>query len=102
MQQVRIAEAKAHLSELLTRVEAGEEILICRRGKAIARLVPEHRHFRSAADVLQESWALGGLDFDEVPEPHGLPDDVRLSCGSHEFQVGSRAFRSREAWLVRA
>ncbi|MBU1665549.1 MAG: type II toxin-antitoxin system prevent-host-death family antitoxin, partial [Gammaproteobacteria bacterium] len=38
MQQVQIAEAKAHLSALLERVEAGEEIVIARRGKPVARL----------------------------------------------------------------
>ena len=32
-------EAKTHLSQLLIRVEAGEEIIIARSGKAIARLV---------------------------------------------------------------
>ncbi len=35
-----IAEAKAHLSELLKRAEAGEEIVITRRGEGIARLAP--------------------------------------------------------------
>jgi len=33
-----VAEAKSGLSELLDRVEAGEEILITRRGRAIARV----------------------------------------------------------------
>ena len=33
-------EAKNKLSELLDRVEAGEEITITRHGKAVARLVP--------------------------------------------------------------
>jgi prevent-host-death family protein len=32
--------AKTHLSELLDRVERGEEIIITRRGKAIAKLAP--------------------------------------------------------------
>ena len=32
--------AKTHLSQLLERVEQGEEITITRRGKAVARLVP--------------------------------------------------------------
>ena len=38
---VSVAEAKAHLSEILDRVEAGEEIIITRRGKAVARLKAE-------------------------------------------------------------
>ena len=33
-------EAKTHLSELLKKVEAGEEITITKHGAAIARLVP--------------------------------------------------------------
>jgi prevent-host-death family protein len=33
-------EAKTHLSKLLERVEAGEEIVITRHGKEVARLVP--------------------------------------------------------------
>jgi prevent-host-death family protein len=34
-------DAKSRLSELLDRVEKGEEIIITRHGKPIARLVPE-------------------------------------------------------------
>ena len=36
---VSVQEAKSHLSELLRRVERGEEIVITRRGKPIARLI---------------------------------------------------------------
>ncbi len=64
MQQVQIAEAKAHLSALLDRVESGEEIVIARRGKAVARLIPEPRASRSAADVFREVWAAGELDIE--------------------------------------
>jgi len=37
---VNIHEAKTHLSKLLARVEAGEEITLARAGKPIARLGP--------------------------------------------------------------
>ncbi|MCD6290169.1 MAG: type II toxin-antitoxin system Phd/YefM family antitoxin [Anaerolineae bacterium] len=37
---VNIHEAKTHLSKLLARVAAGEEIIIAKAGKPIARLVP--------------------------------------------------------------
>jgi prevent-host-death family protein len=37
--EVDVREAKAHLSRLLQRVEAGEEITIARSGTPIARLV---------------------------------------------------------------
>jgi prevent-host-death family protein len=33
-------EAKTHLSRLLAEVEAGAEIVICRRGVPVARLMP--------------------------------------------------------------
>ena len=35
-----VHEAKTHLSRLLERVERGEEIVIARAGKPVARLVP--------------------------------------------------------------
>jgi prevent-host-death family protein len=37
---VSIAEAKAKLSELVSRAEAGEEIVLTRHGKVAARIVP--------------------------------------------------------------
>ncbi|MGR9425608.1 type II toxin-antitoxin system Phd/YefM family antitoxin [Rhizobium leguminosarum] len=40
MASVNLAEAKAHLSELLNRVEAGETVEILRHGKPVAQLVP--------------------------------------------------------------
>ena len=36
---VNVHEAKTHLSRLLARVEAGEEVVIARNGKPVARLV---------------------------------------------------------------
>lgn len=38
--QVNIHEAKTHLSKLLTQVKAGEEVIIAKAGKPIARIVP--------------------------------------------------------------
>jgi prevent-host-death family protein len=37
--QVNVHEAKTHLSKLLERVEAGEEIVIARNGTPVAKLV---------------------------------------------------------------
>lgn len=37
---VNVHEAKTHLSRLLRQVAAGEEIIISRAGKPVARLVP--------------------------------------------------------------
>ena len=40
MQTINIHDAKTHLSRLLEQVAGGEEIIIAKAGKAIARLVP--------------------------------------------------------------
>ena len=37
---VNVHDAKTHLSKLLERAEAGEEIVIARAGRPVARLVP--------------------------------------------------------------
>jgi len=37
---INIHQAKTHLSRLLTRVMAGEEIIIAKAGRPVARLVP--------------------------------------------------------------
>lgn len=42
-------DAKTRLSELLDRVERGEQIVITRHGRPIARLVPEGGHDKAAA-----------------------------------------------------
>jgi prevent-host-death family protein len=39
MSAVNLADAQAHLNELVDRVEAGESIDITRRGKPVARLI---------------------------------------------------------------
>jgi prevent-host-death family protein len=39
--QVRASEAKTHFSQLLDEVERGETIIISRRGRTIARIVPD-------------------------------------------------------------
>jgi prevent-host-death family protein len=40
-QPVNIHEAKTHFSKLLARVMRGEEIVIAKAGKPVARLIPE-------------------------------------------------------------
>jgi len=41
--EVNIHEAKTHLSRLLERVVLGEEIIIAKAGKPVAKLVPVHQ-----------------------------------------------------------
>lgn len=40
MRSVNLHDAKTHLSELVGAAEAGEEIIIARAGKPVARLMP--------------------------------------------------------------
>lgn len=69
-------EAKSQLSRLVARVEAGEEIVITRRGQPAARLVPERRGegFASLAGAWRGRVRIAD-DFDE------LPDDFADSLG---------------------
>lgn len=67
MKQVNIHEAKTHLSRLLQEVEEGEEIVIGRNGRPIARLVPFSRTGRRQPGAWQgRGWIAD--DFDELPE----------------------------------
>lgn len=53
MDIVNLADAKARSSALLSKAESGEEALITRRGRPVARLVPialPKKPFRSLAD----------------------------------------------------
>ncbi len=54
MLEINIVEAQSHLSQILTQVEQGEEIIITREGKAIARLSPIYKNLQpltSRADL---------------------------------------------------
>jgi prevent-host-death family protein len=62
---VNVQEAKTHLSELLARVERGEEVVISRAGSPVARLV-------AVAKVPPRQF--GGLPLN-VPEDFDAPLD---------------------------
>jgi prevent-host-death family protein len=68
--EVNVHEAKTHLSKLLKRVAAGEEIIISRAGKPIAKLTP-------IRDRLQRRFGIDEGVF-EVPEDFDepLPNEV--------------------------
>lgn len=66
-------EAKTHLSSLLDRVAAGEEVVITKHGKAIARLVGAQQIDRARVHdaveklrALREGTTLGGLSWKEL------------------------------------
>ena len=65
---VNVHEAKTNLSRLLTQVESGEEIIIARNGKPVARLVPVQKPARSQPDVFKGKFVLLDCFFDPLPE----------------------------------
>jgi prevent-host-death family protein len=71
MTTVNVHEAKTHLSRLLERVEAGEEIIVARAGKPVAKLVP----FEESRPKRVPGTGRGEIeiadDFDD-----DLPDDI--------------------------
>ncbi len=66
MAQVNLYEAKTHLSSLVVRVAAGEEIVIAKNGTPMARLVPveKPKARRVPANVGKITYIAD--DFDEV------------------------------------
>ncbi len=56
--EVNIHEAKTHLSKLLQRVMAGEEIIIAKSGVPVARIVPivQARNKRIAGSAKGKIW----------------------------------------------
>ena len=55
MDEINLADAKAHLSALIDRVEAGDSIDITRRGKPVARLIAATRPRRRVDAALLRS-----------------------------------------------
>lgn len=65
---INVYEAKTHLSKLLDRVAEGEELVLGKAGKPMARLVPfrELRQPRKPGRLAGNIWI--APDFDETPE----------------------------------
>jgi len=65
---INVYEAKTHLSKLLDRVAEGEELVLGKAGKPIARLVPyrEQRKQIVPGRLAGKMWI--APDFDETPE----------------------------------
>jgi prevent-host-death family protein len=64
---VNIHEAKTNFSRLVERAEHGEEILIGRSGKPVARLVPYHQSRAPRTPGGWEGRVRIAPDFDELP-----------------------------------
>lgn len=72
MQKVNIHEAKTHLSRLLEQVRLGEEIIISKAGKPVAKLVP----FNKSKEPVRKLGLMKGKIWisDDFDAP--LPDDI--------------------------
>ncbi len=68
MHVVNVNQAKTELSRLLARVEAGEEVVIARRGQPVARLVACKAPVKRQPDVLKGKIVVPDTFFDPLPE----------------------------------
>jgi len=73
MKTVNVHEAKTRLSQLLTQVEAGEEVVISRAGKPVARLVPAARKKKRNFGFDTSDWEIPA-GFDDSLSPAALKD----------------------------
>ncbi len=77
LEQVNIHDAKTHLSKLLKKVQSGEEIVIAKSGKPVARLIP----FCSKTIKRSPGTAIGKVfiadDFNE-PLPEKILEDFEI------------------------
>ena len=86
---INIQEAKTHLSRLLEDVGKGEEVVIAKAGKPIARLVPyrEEREPR-VLGRLAEHYAESEDCWDSEPVIEDSLDDPKLYNQSSPISVG--------------
>jgi prevent-host-death family protein len=89
--QINIAEAKAKLSALLDRALAGEEIVIARAGKPLARLTPVESMTRRTPGA----WRGLKIPEDALFEPMP-PEDLDAAEGKHTEEFGITVRRSSE------
>jgi prevent-host-death family protein len=89
--QINVAEAKAKLSELLDRAVAGEEIVIARAGKPLARLVPVEE-LKPREPGIWEGW--GACVPTEVFLKPMDPEDLDAAEGKFSDEFGITSPRS--------
>ena len=81
---LNLYEAKSHLSELVERAASGEEIIIAKAGKPMARLVPIQRQKRPRLASVMGRNILGvtyiAPDFEE-----DLPIEMFLGEGKEQY-----------------
>ena len=68
MPVVNVHEAKTHLSRLLVQAENGEEVVIARNGKPVARLSPVRKRGKREPDAFKGKIVIPESFFDPLPE----------------------------------
>ncbi len=68
MPVVNVHQAKTQLSRLLARVEAGEEVVIARRGEPVAKLISCNPVGKRQPDILKGKLVVPDSFFDPLPE----------------------------------
>ena len=68
MPTVNVHKAKTNLSRLLAQVEAGDEVVIARRGRPVARLVSYNPRVKRQPDILKGKVVIPDSFFDPLPE----------------------------------
>jgi len=81
MREVNVYEAKTSLSALLQAVAEGEEVVITKRNKPIARLVPyETAKSRPSFGMARESLKRSGLTRDDLADALAPMTDADLEA----------------------
>lgn len=68
MVTVNVHEAKTHLSRLLAKVEAGEEVIIARNGTPVARLVSCKKRGKRKPGSMAGIFTVPDSFFDPLPD----------------------------------
>jgi prevent-host-death family protein len=81
MKEVGVLEAKTHLSALIEAVAAGQDVMITRHGKPVARLVkPDVETSRPGPEVAERIRALR----DEIEREYGIDPDFDWKAAIEE------------------
>ena len=86
METVNVHEAKTHLSRLLAQVEAGEEVIIARNGKPVARLVAVQKQGKPQFGSMKGQISIDERFFEPLPEEElaAWEGDCRCDyCSTH-------------------
>ena len=68
MSTVSVHQAKTHLSRLLVQVEAGENVVIARNGKPVAKLVSYEQPGKRQFGVLKGQISIDDKFFEPLPD----------------------------------